>query len=496
MKKIFTICLICRCFSIMFSSFVSAEETSEAKELKILAIGNSFSVDAMQYLWNIADDGGYKFTLGNLYIGGCSLDTHAKNIANDSAAYTYYKNTSGSWSNTASVSVATAIADEEWDIITVQQASNYSGVASSYSKLQNILDYLETAAPNAKVYFHMTWAYQSDSTHSGFANYDGNQMTMYNAILGAVDSEVKTKSEIVGIIPSGTAIQNLRSSYIGDTVTRDGYHLSYSYGRYTAALTWYAFFTGEDVTKIDWYPEEHKILIGKNINAIHASVNGAIATPFAITPVTVKDPGKVDDAEIIKSLGYNINSYTKMDWVLELHAYYNSSSTTVSFDLTSSANSSASNLKNFIASPKYTNETLPVGSIIIIDEGYQYRPEGWVDENYVATSSTRPKLVSETATVVTDEWWGDYTLRAFNFTASPAKTMELFDAAHMRIYVPTYPKLELVKTADTNGDGIVTVNDALITIKSLVNKAGKASDMNDDGIINLIDALMVLKAIV
>ncbi|MBE6680642.1 MAG: DUF4886 domain-containing protein, partial [Ruminococcaceae bacterium] len=133
----------------MLNCFVFAAEEGEAKdELKILAIGNSFSVDAMQYLWDIANDGGVKVVLGNLYIGGCSLNTHAKNIEENKAAYTYYKNTSGSWSTTANTSIATALADEEWDIITVQQASNYSGVASSYSKLSYILDYIAENAPD------------------------------------------------------------------------------------------------------------------------------------------------------------------------------------------------------------------------------------------------------------------------------------------------------------------------------------------------------------
>lgn len=495
-KKILSTFLLCILVCVMLSSFVSAaEDVSSDKELKILAIGNSFSVDAMQYLYDVANDGGYRFTLGNLYIGGCSLDTHANNIANDSAAYTYYKNTSGEWTNTASTSVATAIADEEWDIITVQQASHYSGVASSYSKLPNILDYIEENAPSAKVYFHMTWAYQQNSTHSGFANYNGDQMTMYNAILSAVDSKVKTEDRILGIIPSGTAVQNLRSSYVGDTVTRDGYHMSYDYGRYTTALTWYAFFTGEDVSAIDWVPQSYEALLTKNNEVVRESVKAAIANPFEVTKITVKEPGKLTDAEIFESFGLNIAAYKKMDWVLEVEAYYNSASTTIPFDLISHANSTASNLKNFIASHRFTRETLPVGSVIIVDEGYRYRPERWIDENYVATSSNRPTNSTEN-TVVTDEWWGEYGYRAFNLSATQTKTMTAQDAAHMRIYVPLYPDVTLVNHADTNGDGSVNVHDVIVTLKTIVERSGTASDMNGDGIANLLDAILLIKEIV
>ena len=57
------------------------------RSLKILAIGNSFSVDAMEHLYGIAKDGGVEnVLLGNLYIGGCSLATHAKNIAEENNA--------------------------------------------------------------------------------------------------------------------------------------------------------------------------------------------------------------------------------------------------------------------------------------------------------------------------------------------------------------------------------------------------------------------------
>ena len=73
-----------------------AEETTEMietkefpKSLKILAIGNSFSTDSMQYLYQILKDGGVEeITLGNLYYGGCSLDQHYQFGKTDSARYT------------------------------------------------------------------------------------------------------------------------------------------------------------------------------------------------------------------------------------------------------------------------------------------------------------------------------------------------------------------------------------------------------------------------
>ena len=48
--------------------------------MKILFIGNSFSQNATRYIRQISD--GTLF-VRNLYIGGCSLETHAKNIENE-----------------------------------------------------------------------------------------------------------------------------------------------------------------------------------------------------------------------------------------------------------------------------------------------------------------------------------------------------------------------------------------------------------------------------
>jgi hypothetical protein len=256
---------------------------------------------------------------------------------------------------------------------------------------------------------------------------------MYNAILKAVDSEVKTKKAILGIIPAGTAIQNLRTSYIGDTVTRDGYHLSYDYGRYTAALTWFAYFTGKSPDEVDWVPQEHGIL-KHHLPAIREAVKNAITAPDKVTEGKAADPGVKDpqtDAEWLAWFGKKAEEYVQLDWMLEVEAYYNSSS---SSNLVSHANSTATNLPNFIASKQFTKKELPVGSIIILDKGYQYRPEAWT--NLSAKTSPRPGNTTAAAVEVTEEWWGSYIVRAFNLSATTTRKMVDEDAAHLRIYIP------------------------------------------------------------
>lgn len=406
------------------------------KTLKVLAIGNSFSSDATEYLWDIAKAGGVeKIIIGNLYIGGCALDKHYANIRANAGAYKYYKNTNGRWTETANVSIQKGLADEEWDIVTVQQASGSSGVETSYTPLAKILDFLAQNEPNADIYWHLTWAYQQNSTHSSFPTYGSDQMKMYNAILKAYDSKVKPQDRIVGVIPSGTAVQNLRSSYIGDTVTRDGYHMSYDYGRYTVALTWFAYLTGGDVDKVDWIPANYSAVLKDHLPAMREAVKNALAKPFEVTKVTAAKPeGFAElktDEDIFKSLGLNIADYVELDWFLESQAYYNSKNR---IGIYNAQTSTATNVPNFIASKLLTKEDLPVGSVIIVDSGYQYRPEGWVTET--TKNSSRPGNVTTSAVKVTEAWWGNYTIRAFNLSATATRAMADADAVHLRIYVP------------------------------------------------------------
>ena len=233
------------------------------RSLKILAIGNSFSVDAMKnHLYDLLKSADYdQVILGNLYIGGCSLDTHWTNINGNLSAYQYQKNDdNGEWVYTENATALSALQDETWDIITIQQASPDSGRGNTYGNLQNIVNWVNAnkTNSNAKVLWHMTWAYQQNSDHEGFANYGNDQMTMYNAIVEAVQNNVLTVGGINGVIPSGTAIQNLRTSGLGDTLTADGYHLKDTYGDYTAALTWFRAITGESLDLVTYWPDSVK----------------------------------------------------------------------------------------------------------------------------------------------------------------------------------------------------------------------------------------------
>ena len=257
---------------------------SVRRSLKILAIGNSFSVDAMRnYLYDVLKSADYdQVILGNLYVGGCSIDTHWGYISANSGSYEYHKNDdNGKWVTTYGAKAMEALQDENWDIITVQQVSSNSGMPETFGNLQNLVSWVNQykTNPNAKVLWHMTWAYQQDSTHEAFPNYGSDQLTMYNAIVNTVQNTVLNIEGIDGVIPAGTAIQNLRQSYLGDTLTADGYHLNDQHGDYTASLTWYAAITGETLDLVDYAPAS----VQSDVFTIKRAVGRAIINPYEIS---------------------------------------------------------------------------------------------------------------------------------------------------------------------------------------------------------------------
>ncbi|MDR0749918.1 MAG: DUF4886 domain-containing protein [Tannerellaceae bacterium] len=69
----------------------------------------------------------------------------------------------------------------------------------------------------------------------------------YAAIIDATHRVKENVPDISFIIPSGTAIQNGRTSAIRDNFCRDGYHLDYLIGGYTVACTWFEKITGINV---------------------------------------------------------------------------------------------------------------------------------------------------------------------------------------------------------------------------------------------------------
>lgn len=281
--KQYKIVVICMCILLLLAGGVYAQQ----KTVRILAIGNSFSQDAVeQYLHELAEAEGISTIIGNMFIGGCSLERHVKNARDNAPAYAYRRiGTDGKKREKGKMSLEAVLADEDWDYVSLQQASPFSGMYETYeASLPELIEYVKARLPKkTKLMLHQTWAYASTSKHSGFKNYNCNQLTMYQAIADAVKKAAKA-NKIKIVIPSGTAIQNARSSFIGDHLNRDGYHLDVKIGRYTAACTWFERIFKHNVVGNPYAPEgldEARKAVAQK--AAHA----AVKHPYKVTELSI-----------------------------------------------------------------------------------------------------------------------------------------------------------------------------------------------------------------
>ena len=258
--------------------------------VRVLAIGNSFSMDAVeQNLWHIAAADGQPMLIVNMYIGGCSIERHVNNIRENKADYRYCRIApDGSRTVREHVSLADIIGEEPWDYVSVQQASHDSGFPATYALLPELVEWVRVQAPTAEVVFHQTWAYAKTSTHSGFANYGRDQQTMYSAIISTSCAEAK-KAGIRTFIPSGTAVQNARGTALGDDLTRDGFHLSYGIGRYIAAATWYETLCHRSVVGNSYVPDGSEAgteaLTAEQCRLAQKAVHKAVKKPFKLSKI-------------------------------------------------------------------------------------------------------------------------------------------------------------------------------------------------------------------
>ena len=371
--------------------------TKIRKSLKVLFIGNSFSDDTIQWMYEIANSLGIDAVIENMYIGGCSIDTHYSNIINNKAVYEWVHRVNNTWVRTKNYTLAEAIGGQDWDFISLQQSSGYSGAPSSYSKLQYLIDevkYYLLDEDHTQLVWNMTWAYASDSTHADFSRYNNNQMAMYEAICNAVQTKVLPNEHIKTIIPNGTSIQNARTSFVGDTLNRDGFHLSNDLGRYIAGLTAIKALTGADIDLCSFSTvNASQTLMAKE------SVNNALSNPFQVTNSQyIENPMNLANIQ---------KDHHKMSFQWH-RGFYNANSNAPS----SIVYSGSSFDKQFHCTDIKSTSDFPDGTIIYVKKGFKYRPEAWYEVN--TKMASRPEATSTEFIEVNDVWRSNYNFRAFN----------------------------------------------------------------------------------
>ena len=223
-----------------------AAKAADRDTLHILCIGNSFSWDAVeQELAPICASAGRPIVIGNLYYGGCSLEQHYRRLC-------------------------------QWNYISFQQASHDSGIQSSYEPyLSQLIDSVRIYQPQAQLCWLQTWSYSQEATHPAFPRYAQSQSIMNDSILACTHYVLHNHPTLL-LIPCGTAIQNARHT-LGDTLCRDGYHLNYIYGRYTASCVWYEILTGRTCLTI---PYRNAGMTKKQQKQTQKAAHRAVKYPF------------------------------------------------------------------------------------------------------------------------------------------------------------------------------------------------------------------------
>ena len=279
--------------------------------IKILAIGNSYSEDAMRYMFDLLKQLGVdeknkgNIKLVNAYIGGGSLENHAKKAKDHSYAVnlsrqTFSANGGINWSNPNEYTLKQMIQQEEWDVITLQQYSEDSGNASTYNAdLDYLINYVDENMkdgnnpnnnPNYRLGWHMTWAYTAPAYI--IWHYGNNQHGMYDSICHVVQRKILPNNAFDFIIPSGTAIQNARyPDFFGDILNRDGSHLN-NLGAYIATTMWIKTITGYDIANLA-VPYTASVIIGgtsptitidgSTHDKVVQAINAAYISPFTGT---------------------------------------------------------------------------------------------------------------------------------------------------------------------------------------------------------------------
>lgn len=294
MKKLL---LVLTAISVTFAA-AAAEQT---KKLKILMIGNSFSVCVGNDLHKLVKaEPDCKLNLTSAYIGGCTFNRHWTNItkAEKDPNFKPYRITN--W-NTDPKAAKKAYKDnvnnllkEQWDVITIQQGSHESWDFKYYEPFAgNLIAYIKKHAPKAEIVIQQTWSYRVDAPR--LKKWKMTQTEMYEKVSKAYQT-LATKYQLRQI-PMGAAVQTARKygkyqttaptpeqdfsklkypekpSFENDVVgssawrkhkktqkmqfSADPYHLSRK-GKYLQACTWFAFLYGKDANKIKYAPKDIK----------------------------------------------------------------------------------------------------------------------------------------------------------------------------------------------------------------------------------------------
>ena len=197
--------------------------------MKLLLISNSFGVNLQKYAKEIAKANGIDLQIYTLYIGGCPLELHDKNIKENNKAYELFVDGS---STGEFVSINEMLIRDKWDYISLQQASHLSGdISSYYPYLNNVYTYVKKICPKSKIMWHKTWPYSRNNPFKfnevktwcpTFKFKDGVEMA---AAIDECVAKINDEFKFDLVVDSGKTVFEDKLE-LGDVYDSEGFHLN------------------------------------------------------------------------------------------------------------------------------------------------------------------------------------------------------------------------------------------------------------------------------
>ena len=231
-----------------FSCFVATAQIQDT--IRILAVGNEWSADVCtRDTYGYFEAGGQPVVIGYVCKDDCDYAELAALAKSGAPAFRYGKVVRGETAEREGVSLAQALKDERWDVVSLQTQSAQACRRETIDPgLGQLIKYVRKRTPKStRLMYFQTWPYAHQSTMHWMA-FGHNNVDMYR-LLAAVSREFTEKYGLE-VIPIGTTVENLRSSFSmqGDVTFAD--RLNRTMGSYAAAATFYEAVTGRDAREL------------------------------------------------------------------------------------------------------------------------------------------------------------------------------------------------------------------------------------------------------
>lgn len=276
-----------------------------AEPLKVLMIGNSFSICVLNHLPAIAEAEGCALDLASLYIGGCPLSRHWRNVeaarTNETAGLYRYDRAGAVRVHDARIQIPAALATAKWDVVTLQQASHESWRAETFQPwADELAAVVRELAPTARIMLQQTWSYNRRDPRIACDPHDrtkgGEWGLTQDGMYAAARSNYWALATAKGypVIPVGDAVQAYRESTgfgveadcVGSALRygpkgarkTDTIHLNRD-GDYLQALVWFGFLFDRDPRGVRYVPEGMSTVQAARLQRAAARALGRVDAP-------------------------------------------------------------------------------------------------------------------------------------------------------------------------------------------------------------------------